>query len=115
MSWFKKTDNKQPKGLEMVSKLSEIEKVTHDFYFNRIIELISGSHQMGSGVINLEKIKGWCHYYGIDDTIVYWSTDMKDALLKEGIASYNNSAGGLVITTAEYRVKNMLYDSKTNK
>jgi len=104
---IRKAKESQSKGLEMRSKVSEIEKTTHEFYFNRIIQLISGSHQMGSHVINLEKIKGWCHYYGIDDTIVYWSTEMKDALIKEGIASYNDSTGGLVITTADYRVKQM--------
>jgi hypothetical protein len=107
-----KVKNEQPLSLGMKEMVSEIDKAQHEFYFNRIIQLIEGSHKMGMSVIVLGQIKEWCHYYGIDDTIIYWSTEMRDALLEEGIASYNDSSGSLVITTADYRVKTMKYSKQ---
>lgn len=111
---FKKTKEKpvEEKGLVMVSELKKKKKEMNEYYLNKIIELMEGSHKMGMGVINLENIKGWYGYYGIDDTIIYWDSDIKDALLKEGIASLTNSASHLIITTADYRVKQLRDGSK---
>jgi len=99
------TKDKESRGQQMASIVKIQKEEKFKYYFNRIIELMDGSHKMGMHVINLESIKGWCHYYGIDDTIVYWDGDMKKALIDNGIASYLNSANGLVITTADYRVE----------
>jgi hypothetical protein len=91
----------------MRDNLKEISSDMHDFYFRVIIRLMNGSHQMGMGVINLSLVKGWHGYYGIDDTIIYYDKVIKERLYKEGIASYCNSAGDLVITTSPERLENM--------
>ena len=101
---------KETKAQVMKSDIKRQDREQYDYYFNKILDLMTGSHKMGMSVINLEKIQGWCHYYGIDDTIVYWDNDIRDSLLEEGIASYNNSSDGLVITTSEDRVNNMKKD-----
>jgi len=103
----KAKEDMKPKGEKMKDNLQELKVEMNNYYFNRILQLLDGSHRMGSGVIVLEKIKGWYGYYGIDDTIVYYDKNIAAKLYEEGIASYNDSTGSLVVTTAEYRVNQM--------
>lgn len=98
--------NKLPVGEQMKSFITEIESAKHDYYLNLIISLLEGSHRMGMPVINLEAIKGHYKYYAIDDTIVYYDDDIKEALLDKGIASELGSHNCLIITTADYKVQN---------
>ena len=99
------TKDKESRGQQMASEIKRQEKEMFKYYFNRIMELMDGSHKMGMDVIVLEDIVGWAHYYGIDETIVYWDDYMQKALIGNGIASYLDSGDNLVITTADYRVK----------
>ena len=114
MSWVKGKEASTA-GEAMKLKLSNRKKKQHDYYFDLIIDLMNGSHDMCSGVINLYPAKPFFGYYGIDDTVVYYDNEMRDALLREGIASYKNSSDGLVITTSEDRVNNLIEELKFRK
>lgn len=104
---LRKPNKVETEAEKMIENLNEVRGELYNFSTRRIIQLMKGSHQMGSGVINLEPIKGWYGYYGIDDTIVYYDRIIEERLYKEGIASYTNSAGAVVVTTSPERFKNM--------
>jgi len=123
MFWKKKVDNlpgfrnpppPPPSKLtvsdEMKNNILELNRNRNDFNLKLIISLIRGSHLMGMDVINLDQVRLFSGYYSIDDTIVYYNNDIRDLLLKEGIASYVNSSRELVVTTADYRVEEMKND-----
>ena len=83
--WKRKVKSKEVdtliKSSPMKDSLSVLYKNQHDYYFGVILSLLEGSHLQGMGVINMEPIKGWCHFYGLHDTIVYCDDKMKKALL----------------------------------
>ncbi len=104
----KKEASKLAEAVSMREVSLSMQSERLDYYTKIIIQLLRGSHQMGSEVINFEPIKGWYGYYGIDNgTIVFYNQEICDRLYNEGIASYNNSSGGLVVTTSPDRVKNL--------
>jgi hypothetical protein len=117
MSWFdrKKADNNLTVGDRMKNNLDTIKDNRHEYNFNLIISLIGGSHDMCSEVINLSPVKSYFGYYGIDDTIIYYDNYIRNALLKEGIASYKGSGDILIITTSEDRVNNLIEELKFKK
>lgn len=117
MSWFdrKKVDNNLTVGDRMKNNLETIKDNRHEYYFNLILSLIGGSHDMCSEVINLSPVKPHYGYYFIKDTIVYYDNYIRNALLKEGIASYKNSSESLVITTSEDRVNSLREELKFKK
>jgi len=121
MSWFKKEktesvkDYSPKKGDKMRFAIDALEENRHDYHFHLIISLIGGSHNMFMGVINLSPVKPYYGYYGIDDTIVYYDNFMRDALLKEGIASYKGSGDVLIITTDKDRVNNLKRELKIDE
>jgi hypothetical protein len=103
---FKNSPSVPPKSIQTFKeKMETYKNKRHHYYLDVIISLIEGSVKQFSGVINLECVS--YGYYSLDDVIIYYNNDIKDALLAMGIASYNDSSGGLVITIDEDRVNNM--------
>ncbi len=112
MSWFRR-NKKEPvvsKSTIMRNDLNLIKKERSKYYSELIINLIYGSCKQGLGSINLSSIKGCYGYYEFEGVIVYYDNEIRDILIEEEIASYTASGNTLVVTTDEYRLKNLKKD-----
>lgn len=95
--FFNSTKKLMRRSAEIKSTLDKQIKERNEYYTKLIADIcLSQSNVLSDGTL-LNKTKFYGYYSFNDKLLVYWDNDIKKMLLSEGIDSWHDSCGNLIV------------------